>query len=379
MPIARHARPRRSVTRAMLAALAAGALVLSACSDGDDDTEDADPASEQDAADTAGTSAGNGDGGAGSSADGADALVGTWSPPSGREQTFTADGEFFVAADGEVLAEGTWTATPTTVELVPGSGAIACDQPGSYEWEVEGDTLTFTVVEDPCTGRREGMNGVPRQRVETTSTSSAADSGTIEGEFHAVDPGVRTIDTLGVPLELELTGEWWVQPNHDGFTVVTHPDSRGPGDRDVVFIRPTALVEPDRLNDSAEDVRAQDGWPLPDIDGWLERVPPGLVDGEPVDTTLGGRDAIRFDVEPTNDFDCGPDGCAGFVTNDWMDNIVFEHWQRWTVWWVDGGDHDPLVVLVGRDPEDTEWLGTAEALLATVELGEPGPHPAGER
>lgn len=225
----------------------------------------------------------------------------------------------------------------------------------------------------------------------TTSTTTASDDGEtaspptavhaepIVGEFHAVESGRRIIDTLGIPLVLELTGEWRVQPNHAGFTVLTHPDSTGPQDRDVVFIRPTGLVEPDRLNDSPEGFRTQRGWPLSDIDGWLHRVMPGLVDGDPVDTTLGGRDAVRFDVEPADDFPCGPQACAGFVTSKWVDSTHFEPGKRRTIWWVDGGGHEPLVVLVGRNADDAEWLTTAEDLLDTVELGEPGPHPIGDR
>lgn len=199
------------------------------------------------------------------------------------------------------------------------------------------------------------------------------------GEFHAVEPGRWMIDTLGIPLVLELTGEWWVQPNHEGFTVLTHPDSTGPQDRDIVFIRPSGLVEPERVNDAPEGFRSQDGWPLDDIRGWLDGVFPGrLVDGDPIDTTLGGRDAMRFDVEPADDFPCGPDVCAGFVTNAWVDGTHFEPGKRRTVWWVDGGTHGPLAVLVGRDAGDTEWIRTAEAVLDTVELGDPGPHPIGD-
>ncbi len=96
----------------------------------------------------------------------AEDLVGTWAAPNGRENTFTADGEFIVSEDGEVLAEGTYGATSTTVEIIPGGGAIACDAIGTYEWEVADDTLTLTVIRDECAGRRSGLDGVPRKRVQ---------------------------------------------------------------------------------------------------------------------------------------------------------------------------------------------------------------------
>lgn len=356
----------RRATRTALAALATGALLLGACTDADDDT------------DAAGAAAGDADAVATGSGD-TEALLGTWASPQAREMTFADDGSFTVTEGGDVLAEGTYTATPTTIELVPGSGAIACDEAGTYEWEVDGDTLTFALVEDPCAGRVEGLDGVPRERVETGSTPDAAGPEPIVGEFRPVDPGVWAIDTLGIPLELELTGQWSVQPNRAGVTVLTAPGSQGPADRDVVFFRPTGLVEPDRVNDSPDGFRSQEGWPLSDIDGWLDEVIPGLVDGEPVDTTLGGREAVRFDVEPADDFPCGPAACAGFITIDLEENTFFEPGQRRTIWWVDGGAHEPLVVMVGRDAGDTEWLATAETLLDTVELGEPGPHPIDAR
>lgn len=96
----------------------------------------------------------------------AEDLVGTWVAPNGRENTFAAEGAFLVSEDGEVRAEGTYGVTSITVEIIPGEGAIACDAIGTYEWEVEDDTLTLTVISDECRGRKEGLDGVPRKRVQ---------------------------------------------------------------------------------------------------------------------------------------------------------------------------------------------------------------------
>lgn len=161
---------RSAVT--VLAALVTGALLLGAC--GDDDTDDAGAASQQSGETTTSADA-PGDTASPSTTladpepivDQHPALVGTWAvPDSARTQTFTADGEHFVSQDGEVLAEGTWTSTSTTIEIVPGSGPIACAQAGTYEWEVENDTLTLTAVDDECPDRKAGLDGVPRERVE---------------------------------------------------------------------------------------------------------------------------------------------------------------------------------------------------------------------
>lgn len=155
------------VTRTLLATLAAGALLLGAC--GDDDADDAavpqeDPATTSTTTTTSTSPESEDDQ---ESEVGEEALIGAWAhPDTGRTHTFTADGEFSVSADGEVLAEGTWTATPTTIEMVPESGAIACDESATYEWMIDGDTLTLTAVSDECPDRKAGLDGVPRVRVE---------------------------------------------------------------------------------------------------------------------------------------------------------------------------------------------------------------------
>lgn len=70
--------------------------------------------------------------------------------------TFDDGGVFTVTENGEVLAEETYTPKSTTLELVPRSGAIVCAETDTYE-KVEGDTLTFTVVEDQCADSNEGL------------------------------------------------------------------------------------------------------------------------------------------------------------------------------------------------------------------------------
>ena len=71
-----------------------------------------------------------------------------------------------VSENGAVLAEGTYGATSTTVQIIPIGGAIACSETGTYQWEVEDDTLTLTVISDECLDRKSGLDGVPRKRVQ---------------------------------------------------------------------------------------------------------------------------------------------------------------------------------------------------------------------
>lgn len=145
---------KQTPIRSALASLVFGAAALGAC--GDDDSTSETITTTNTALEVTTTS---------TPADSL-SLVGTWAhPDNGRENTFAADGTYQVSQDGEILAEGSWTATATTVEIIPSAGAIACDQSGTYEWVVEDGTLTLTVVEDECPGRRSGLDGVVRQLV----------------------------------------------------------------------------------------------------------------------------------------------------------------------------------------------------------------------
>ena len=71
-------------------------------------------------------------------------------------------------------------------------------------------------------------------------------------------------EETGVPFTFTLEEEWWVQVNADGQVVLTDPASEAPGDRDVVFLRPSALADPSQ---PGADRDIQQDWPLDDIEG----------------------------------------------------------------------------------------------------------------
>ena len=50
------------------------------------------------------------------------------------------------------------------------------------------------------------------------------------------------------------------------------------------------------------------------------------------------------------------------------------------MWWVDGGDHEPLVIIASTHSSDSgvSFQGDADQLLATLAIGEPGPHPVSD-
>ena len=171
---------------------------------------------------------------------------------------------------------------------------------------------------------------------------------------------------------IDVPEGWWVQPNSFGHFVLTDEASQGPGDRDIVMIRPSNLSDPDQPGAPVEE-QAGD-WPLADIDGWLAALIPGVVDGEPVATTIGGLDAVQFDVSITDEVECGREVCVGFATNRLVNSLWFDRGTGYRVWWIDGGDESPIAIDIG-DGGDPEFIERAQAVLDTVTFESVGPNP----
>jgi hypothetical protein len=96
-------------------------------------------------------------------------------------------------------------------------------------------------------------------------------------------------------------------------------------------------------------------------------------------TTVGGRDAVRFDVELAPDAECNGGGfCVGFATARLVHNVTFEEDNTYRVYWVVGGDLEPIAIWIGISTGGDEFLASADELVASLVIGEPGPHPIPE-
>ena len=200
----------------------------------------------------------------------------------------------------------------------------------------------------------------------------AEDAAALDFEFQPVPAGRYRVETIGAPFVIDIPEGWFVQPNSFGHFVITDPESMGPGDRDIVMIRPSHLADPDQ---PGAPVDQQDGdWPLDDITGWLEALIPGVVDGDAVTTTIGGFEAVRFDVAVGDDVECGEEFCVGFATNRQVNSMWFDPDVRYRVWWIDGGDQSPIAVNIG-DGSAPEFAERAQAVLETVVFESIGPNP----
>ncbi len=266
-------------------------------------------------------------------------------------------------------------------------------------FSTQGDGLTPEIVESldqsiaDITAGRAAISLVPsgevlRLDVAGDEAPTAANDGidpssesTSDGlaEFTAATPGDYELGTTGTPVSLTVGDNWIVFDHLPGHTAFGSPDSAQPGDLDVVFLRPQVLADPTQPWAALE---TQTPWPLGDVEGWLDTVVDGVVTHGPERTEIGGRSALYFEAEVADVDVCGSSGfCVAFLVNTVFENggvsgATFELGLHRRVWWIDGGDDGPLVILAGTPRNDRSFQAKADELLATVVIGDPQPHPA---
>ncbi len=267
-----------------------------------------------------------------------------------------------------------------------------------YDYSTSGDAMTPDVIAtldrfmaDVAEGRivvpvaPEGPvllldgSGNEITEVPTAETLAGVD---FAQQYSPIAPGTYDVSALGTPLTITFEDDWFVQSNEPGFTAFSHPDSQGPGDRDVVFFRPTVFGDPVR---PAAGIGAMELWPADEVsldrfEDWLALLPDGLVVGAPSRVEIGGRDAAFFEVEVADEFECGREGfCAGFLINtigsDRITGWTFERGAHQRVWVVDGGDHQPLVIIAATPVDNRSFQATADDVLDTLRIGDSEPHP----
>lgn len=262
--------------------------------------------------------------------------------------------------------------------LIVATAACASDADESAVDEVETVETAVASTTPSTTGAASGTE-VTVANTEPASTtlppvtvSPPVAGGLLDFEFQPVPAGDYRVETIGAPFTITVPEGWWVQPNSLGHFVITDETSQGPGDLDIVMLRPSNLADPDDPGAPPDDQRGD--WPLDDIEGWLDALTPGVVADGPEPGTLGGLDAVRFDVELTDEVACGPDFCVGFATNRRVNGMWFDRRIGYRVWWIDGRDEAPIAVVIG-DGGDPAFVERAEAVLDTVEFESVGPNP----
>lgn len=225
---------------------------------------------------------------------------------------------------------------------------------GSTGAESEAATDPTPTTQAPVT-----TEAVPTTTTEapTTTESESGESAFSDlGESSSFGAGTYTMVNLGIPVTFTVDELWSTQPVGSGFFVITTPDSFGPGDHDIVFLRPSAMFDAD----TGEPSLAAD-----DLDGWLATVPDTVSVSEPTPSTVAGFDAVTFEV--TADVGSVPLLVAGTGPDQLIKQII--EGRFFEVVWIDLPDGPPIVIVLGTTQDDPGWLDIARGVVATLEIG----------
>lgn len=89
--------------------------------------------------------------------------------PAGRwDLALGDDNRFTVLRDGEVVVEGQYVVKEDQLEFTNEKGPLACltgQASGIYGWSLDGKTLTLTLIEDVCEGRKAVLAAHPFSRL----------------------------------------------------------------------------------------------------------------------------------------------------------------------------------------------------------------------
>ena len=80
---------------------------------------------------------------------------------------FGDKGQFRVSQGETTQVEGEYTIEKDQLTLIDKRGPMACGEgteKGTYRWKYEAQTLTFTKVDDACSGRSEALPAHPWKR-----------------------------------------------------------------------------------------------------------------------------------------------------------------------------------------------------------------------
>jgi hypothetical protein len=72
-----------------------------------------------------------------------------------------------VSSTGEMLVRSICKQSNDTLRILDFDGQYFCpDGEGVYKIAIDGDTMSFSLVSDPCSGRSEALNGMKSRKVE---------------------------------------------------------------------------------------------------------------------------------------------------------------------------------------------------------------------
>jgi hypothetical protein len=230
----------------------------------------------------------------------------------------------------------------------------------AFDFSTQGDGLTASMIAELESIKSDIVEGRINVPTEPNGELLVIDRGDLDG-FTPFGTGTYTMTVLGTPVTFTVAGSWSTRPVGPGFFVISTPDSIGPGDHDIVFVRPTQLFDPATgLPTLAAD----------DLDRWLETVPDTVSISGPTTTTVAGLDALTFEVVVSDEAECPVEDtfhCVGFLMVGSTPGY-FDRGFLYDVVWIDHVE-GPIVIVSGTTEDDPDWLGTARAVVGTLEIG----------
>jgi len=168
--------------------------------------------------------------------------------------------------------------------------------------------------------------------------------------FSPVEAGTYQLPNFGLQLSLDIPDGWVVQPNFPGIVALTLEGSRGPGDRDIVFVsRVRGALKPV----AGGPVQVGEIISLSDISDFVAAPPAGLVIENVQELSLAGQPVLRFDVSVDQDVSCAQDDpCEFAFFTSWGFTTLIQSTNLHRVWWFE--DHPSgrsMIIASGIPPE----------------------------
>ena len=221
-----------------------------------------------------------------------------------------------------------WVAATTAAMVLAGCGSQDSDNAASQAATTSSPSGSPESVVDDC---------LPVAAAADVKPLSLDDLG----------PGEHSTDQLGTEVTFRLEETWGVPVSDPGSLVLQAYDPPVPFTRAVMMLREVELA-------GAGDLTV-------DIDAFVRTVPTVEATNQR-DVTVGGSDATVVDLTATSE---EPLLLSGVGT------IVLRPTEIARLWVVDQGDQPPIVLFAPVGVDDTDWLATADAVVASIELGEP--------
>ncbi|MDJ0959287.1 MAG: hypothetical protein QNJ88_01425 [Acidimicrobiia bacterium] len=199
-------------------------------------------------------------------------------------------------------------------------------------------------------------------RFDPNATELIGPSRVVQGPF--------LVEQVGTPFSITFEAEWVFGRSQAGFVEFSESATDGGSDGTLVFIRATELSDPEQ---PTQPIELGDGIAATELETWLIDTEGKVTVSGRVETEIGGRPAIRFDLALPDGADCGPGAfCSYFVTSRGIADVGLNLGTSYRVWWIDEPGLDPIVVVASGS---SALFGKVADVLVTLGFGPAAPHP----